>query len=110
MCIGVPMQVVEMRGVHALCRADGREEMVDMLLVGEQPPGTWILNFLGAAREVLTPEAAEQTRAALVALGDVMQGNDVDHLFSDLVDREPELPEHLRELVGVRSDEGLISK
>ncbi len=105
MCIGVPMQVVEMRGSHALCEADGRQELVDMLLVGDQPPGTWILNFLGGAREVLTADNAQQIRAAILAVGDVMQGqSEIDHLFADLVDREPQLPDHLKALVGQKPD------
>ncbi len=100
MCIGIPMQVVEMQGMHALCEADGRRELVDMLLVGEQAPGTWVLNFLGGAREVLSAEQAEQIRAAIAAVGSVMQGEQsVDHLFADLIDREPPLPEHLKHLV-----------
>ncbi len=105
MCIGVPMQVVEMRGAHALCEADGRRELVDMLLVGEQPPGTWILNFLGGAREVLTPQSAERIRAAITAVEGVMQGEaNIDHLFADLIGREPQLPEHLRPLVGAKPE------
>ena len=101
MCIGVPMQVIEMRDSHALCEADGKQELLDMMLVGDQPKGTWVLNFLGAAREVMTPEFAEQTRQALSALGDIMEGDisaskQIDHLFPDLVGREPQLPEHLQ--------------
>jgi len=98
------MQVIEMRESHALCEADGKQELIDMMLVGDQPKGTWVLNFLGAAREVMTPEFAEQTRQALNALGEVMAdqtpgNNQIDHLFSDLVNREPQLPKHLQALV-----------
>ncbi|HFD31414.1 MAG TPA: HypC/HybG/HupF family hydrogenase formation chaperone [Gammaproteobacteria bacterium] len=101
MCIGIPMQVVEMRGTYALCEADGKQELVDMILVGEQAKDTWILNFLGGAREVLTPEYAEQVRLALTAMEDIAGGNNqIDHLFSDLLNREPELPAHLQAQVG----------
>ena len=104
MCIGTPMQVVEMRESFALCEADGKQEMVDMMLVGDQPKGTWILNFLGSAREVLSPEYAKQVRQALSAIGDIMQGDEqIDHLFADLVGREPELPPHLRDQVVKKS-------
>lgn len=103
------MQVVEMRESFALCEADGKQELIDMMLLGDQPKGTWILNFLGAAREVMTPEFAEQTRQALNALDDIMQGDiqhnsQIDHLFADLVDKEPQLPEHLRALVPSTED------
>lgn len=94
------MQVVNMQGAYALCEADGKQELVDMMLVGDQPEGTWILNFLGSAREVLSPEYAEQIRSALTAISNIAEGGEqIDHLFADLVNREPELPEHLQELV-----------
>ncbi len=97
MCIGIPMQVIEMQGTHALCSSENDEELVDMVLVGEQPTGTWILNFLGAAREVLTEEKALQVKQALLAMNNVMLGDQqIDHLFADLIDREPILPPHLQ--------------
>lgn len=101
MCIGIPMRVVEAGTFAALCeepRSDGRIE-IDMRLVGPQAAGTWVLTFLGAAREVI--DAAE---AALIT--DVLQALDVamaggtppEHLFADLVAREPELPDFLKPL------------
>jgi hydrogenase assembly chaperone HypC/HupF len=99
------MQVVEMQGSYALCEANNTQEVVDMMLVGDQPKGTWILNFLGAARETMTPEDAEQTMLAHNAVSDVMQGGDqVDHLFADLINREPELPDHLKGLVPTNAE------
>lgn len=100
MCIGVPMRVVEGDGVAAVCEARGARERVDMLIVGAQPPGTWVLVFHGAARRVLTETEALQTIDALDALGIALQASDagreaIDALFADLVDREPQLPEHL---------------
>mmetsp|Transcript_6268 Transcript_6268/g.14402 ORF Transcript_6268/g.14402 Transcript_6268/m.14402 type:complete len:112 (-) Transcript_6268:669-1004(-) len=106
MCIGIPMQVIETRGTHALCGADGKQELIDMILVGEQSEGTWILNFLGAAREVLTEESAEHIRQALLAMSDIMQGDhQIDHLFSDLIDREITLPPHLQAEVSMQTTE-----
>ena len=68
-----------------------------MLLVGEQPPGTWVLAFQGSAVRVLTAEEAAQTNAALDALEAVLAGAaDLDAYFADLVDREPALAGHLR--------------
>ena len=97
MCIGLPMQVVEPRGRYALCRSGGELRTVDMILVGEQAPGAHVLVFLDAAREVLSAEDARKTADALTALSLVMQGEtSVDHLFADLVGREPELPAHLK--------------
>ncbi|MEW8312437.1 MAG: HypC/HybG/HupF family hydrogenase formation chaperone, partial [Candidatus Thiodiazotropha taylori] len=69
----------------------------DTLLVGDQPVGSWLLVFLNSAREVLSEQRAEQISQALQALDLALSGeSEVDHLFADLVDRTPELPEHLR--------------
>jgi len=100
MCIGIPMQVQRCEGNLATCLRDGQAQEIDMSLVGEHPPGTWVLTFLGCAREVLSAADAQRIDQALEALGAVMAGqSQIDHLFADLVDREPPLPEHLRRLV-----------
>ena len=96
MCIGVPMQVLESGPVWAWCDDGGERHQVDMQLVGPQPPGSWVLVFLGAAREVMGETQALRVRDALVAMQAVMAGESVDHLFADLLGREPQLPEHLR--------------
>jgi hydrogenase expression/formation protein HypC len=97
MCIGLPMQVVEQRGESALCLYRGEETVVDMMLVGEQPVGTWLLVFLYAAREVISEQKARQIADALEAMRLAMQGEtQFDHLFADLIDREPQLPEFLK--------------
>lgn len=98
MCIGVPMQVVRAEPFQAWCKGADGEAMVDMRLVGSQPEGTWVLTFLGAAREVLEPERAAQIQAALAGFRDAMAGHyDPAAAFADLVDREPQLPDFLRE-------------
>ncbi len=97
MCVGLPMQVIEPRGRYALCRYAEDVRTVDMILVGAQPAGAWVLVFLDAARETISSEQAAKTADALRALALVMQGEtSVDHLFADLVGREPELPAHLK--------------
>jgi hydrogenase expression/formation protein HypC len=97
MCIGLPMQIVEPRGRRALASLGGELREIDLALVGEQPAGAWVLVFLDAAREVISADQAQKTHDALKAVALVMQGEtSVDHLFADLIGREPELPEHLR--------------
>jgi hydrogenase expression/formation protein HypC len=91
------MQIIELRGESALCVYRGQQTLVDMMLLDEQPVGAWLLVFLDAAREVLTEQKALQITDALEAMRLAMQGdNQIDHLFADLVGREPELPEFLR--------------
>ncbi|MEM1090463.1 MAG: HypC/HybG/HupF family hydrogenase formation chaperone [Pseudomonadota bacterium] len=93
MCIGVPMRVKESGDGYAICEGMGETKQISTLLVGDQPEGTWLLTFLDAAREVLTEEDAVQITDAVTAVNLVMQGQtDIDHLFADLIDREPQLP------------------
>lgn len=97
MCIGAPLQVLETDGHHAWCGADGQRERLDMVLIGPQAPGTWVLAFQGAARQVLGDAEAQQARAGRQALAAVLAGDgDVDRFFADLLGREPTLPAHLR--------------
>jgi len=97
MCIGMPMQVVDIDDSFAWCEADGQRERLDMALVGTQPAGTWVLAFHGTARQVMSAEEAGQARAGRQALAAVLSGEgQIDSFFADLVGRTPQLPEHLR--------------
>jgi hydrogenase expression/formation protein HypC len=97
MCIGAPMQVVDAFESFAWCEGRGERARIDLLIVGPQPVGAWVLAFQGAARRVLSAEEAAQTNAALDALEAAIGGEEaLGAFFPDLVDREPELPEHLR--------------
>jgi hydrogenase expression/formation protein HypC len=99
MCIGVPMQVLSGAEGRALCEGRGKREALDLMLVGDQPLGTWLLAFRGAAVRVLSADEARQTNGALDALEAALAGDgDLDVHFADLVDREPVLPEHLRRI------------
>ena len=97
MCIGIPMQVQESGTGTAVCEGRGSRERLNCLMIGDPPVGTWVLAFQGAALRVIDPEEAAQTNAALDALAAVLAGEaNTDAHFADLVDREPELPAHLR--------------
>lgn len=99
MCIGIPMQVTEVRPGAALCTAANGRHLIDTSLVGDVEAGTWLMVFLGAAREVISAETACQAADALEALRLALEGeSDLDHLFADLAGRVPQLPEHLRGL------------
>ena len=99
MCLGVPVQVIETAGWTARCQGPDGEQTIDLALVGEQPAGTWLLTFLGAAREVIDAERAHAINNALAALGAAMRGDQagIDALFADLVERTPTLPAYLTE-------------
>ena len=85
MCMGLPMQIIESGFGSAICDYNGEQRQIDTMLIGQQEPGTWILVFVEAAREVIDEQTALQIRDALQALDMVMGGDDnIDHLFSDL--------------------------
>lgn len=96
MCIGLPMRVIECDGVSALVERYGRRQTVNTALLGRQEPGQWLLVHIDTAVQRLDEQEARQVDDALAALDGAMRGEDIDHLFADLVDREPELPPHLR--------------
>ncbi|WP_374264041.1 HypC/HybG/HupF family hydrogenase formation chaperone [Zoogloea sp.] len=99
MCIGIPCRVIEAGRWTARCVGPDGEQQVDLLLVGEQPVGAWLLTFLGTAREVIDAARAEAINNALAALDAARTGDRarIDALFADLVERPPTLPAHLME-------------
>jgi hydrogenase expression/formation protein HypC len=97
MCIGIPMQVVEAGPVYAWCEGMGERRRIDMRLIGDVAAGQWVLVFLESARELLSADDAARIGDALRALDLAMCGEQgIDHLFADLIEREPELPAFLR--------------
>ncbi|WP_101340456.1 HypC/HybG/HupF family hydrogenase formation chaperone [Cereibacter azotoformans] len=92
MCVGEPHRLASVEGIA------GRTEdgtLIDLSLTPEARAGDWVLCFLGAAREVITADAAAQIADALAALRAVMAGGEVGAAFADL-DRPPSLPPHLQ--------------
>jgi len=96
MCLGIPVQVLECGEHFARCAGRSGEVRVDLSLVGQQLPGTWLLTFLDAAREVIDARRATLINAALNGLEPAQTGaTDFSAFFADL-DREPQLPDFLR--------------
>ncbi len=96
MCLGVPMTIVETNGMSALCQRRGERRQVSVLLLDQPPVGALVLVFIDNAVRLLDAEEARQIDNAIDGLAAACNGEDFDHLFADLIDREPELPEHLR--------------
>lgn len=72
----------------ALCHGRNGDQEVNMMLVGPQQAGTWVLNFLGSAREVMTADDAAKMDSALEALAAIASGEKnvyTDSFFPDLV-------------------------
>jgi len=106
MCIGLPMQIREIGFGYAICEGMGIQREVDTLLIGDQPPGTWVLVFLNSAREVLSEDNAIKIADVVQAVNMIMANDSslstngmntqsIDALFADLIDREPPKPPSL---------------
>lgn len=99
MCLGIPMQVMELLSPsQARCADRGQMQVIDIALVAPVQPGDWLMTFLGSAREKMDEISAGNSLGALEALRAIMSGEEADiaAAFPDLVGREPQLPEHLR--------------
>ncbi len=88
MCMGLPMQVIEAGFGSAICDYNGEKRQIDTMLVGGTPPGTWVLVFIDAAREIISEKDASKINDALKSLSLVMNGGDgdVDALFADIIE------------------------
>jgi hydrogenase expression/formation protein HypC len=90
------MQILSVDGIAARA-TDGREEaLIDLSLTGPVAPGGWVLTFLGAARDIISAEEADQILRALDGLRALMQGDDLGDAFADLEQTTPSLPPHLQ--------------
>jgi hydrogenase expression/formation protein HypC len=96
MCLGIPMTLLADGDVTALCRRGAETRPVSLLLIGPQPAGTRVLVHIDTAVRVLDAEEADAIDRALEGLAAALDGRAFEHLFQDLIDREPVLPAHLR--------------
>ncbi len=90
------MTVVASDAFSALCERRGEQRRVSMMLIGAQAAGTQVLVHIDAATRVLDVSEARQIDDALDGLEAALRGDDFKHLFADLIDREPQLPDFLR--------------
>jgi hydrogenase expression/formation protein HypC len=65
MCIGIPMQVINVEPGFANVAGRGETRRVGTRLINDVEPGQWLLVFLDDAREVITPERAAEVNATL---------------------------------------------
>ena len=96
MCLGVPMKILAIDGIAATAEGAEGREVVDLSLTPDAKVGDWVLNFLGAAREIVTEDEADKITRALGGLRSLMNGGDLGDAFADLEESGPRLPPHLQ--------------
>lgn len=85
MCLGIPMQVIEVDGAFAWCEGRGRRERLNILWLEEVAPGDWVYAVLGQAREKLTAQRVGEINLALDGLAAALQGDaDLDVYFPNI--------------------------
>lgn len=103
MCIAIPMKIVALEEMKARCARKGRELEVDISMIEPPQPDGWLLVFQNRAIREIDEEEAREVEAALAATALAMAGEADEEAiragFGDLIDREPQLPEHLKKLV-----------
>lgn len=95
MCVGIPMRIISRTELAAQATDGTVTETIDLALTGPVEPGTWVLTFLGSAREVISEDEARKISAALDGLRALMGGGTLGDAFADLEETGPRLPPHL---------------
>lgn len=99
MCFGIPMEITQSEGIVAEAQAGDTVRRIDLALVGPQPAGAHVLVYINSAVRVLDAAEAARITDAISAVAAAADGAPFEHLIADLVDREPELPAHLKTAV-----------
>ncbi|MEM6775216.1 MAG: HypC/HybG/HupF family hydrogenase formation chaperone [Pseudomonadota bacterium] len=100
--MGIPLKVVAVgTDGRAQCVDRSGERvpaLIDTALLDHTPAsGSWLLTHIDVALRSLEEDEAGRIADALEALQRASRGEDFEHLISDLIDREPQLPPHLQE-------------
>lgn len=74
MCLGIPMQVVEIEGAFAWCEGRGQRKRINIFLLEGVVVGDWVYAVLDHAREKLSPEHVKEINLALDGLTAALQG------------------------------------
>lgn len=95
MCLGLPMRILERDGFFAVCERRGERRRVSLALLGDVPVGDYVLVHVDTALRVADADEVARVEDALACLEAAADGRPLDGFFRDL-EREPELPPHLR--------------
>lgn len=96
MCIGTPVQLLTSGGYSATALGTDGVRDLSLLLTGPLPAGAWVLAQGDLAIREITEDDADLIEQALAACLAAERGERWEDGFADLINREPELPAHLR--------------
>jgi hydrogenase expression/formation protein HypC len=74
MCMGIPMQVLDVTPGYARVRGRGEVKTVETALIDAPVAGDWLLVFLDSARERISAERAAEVDATLDLVAQAMAG------------------------------------
>ena len=105
MCMGIPLQVKSLGTDGLASCVDAKDTHyalpVQTALLDTPPkPGDWLLTHIDTAIRPLDADEARLIADALEAVDRAARGEDFEYLLGDLLDREPQLPPHLRDSAG----------
>lgn len=93
MCIGIPMEILSSDGHRAMARTPaGTVREIRLLLVGAVAVGSHVLVISDTAMREIDSDEARKIADALEATTAAAEGQPFEHLFADLIGREPQLP------------------
>lgn len=101
MCMGTPLKLIsidDMGIAECIDAADRAYFCRVQTVLLDVPPrvGDWILVHIDTAMRSIDEDEAIQIANAIAAVEAASKGEAFKHLVGDLLDREPQLPDHLR--------------
>ena len=73
MCLAIPAKIISVDGTTAHCEMSGVTKDVDISLTPRAMAGDWVIVHVGFALQVIDPEKAAETLAAMQAVADAQK-------------------------------------
>ena len=77
MCLAIPAKIISVDGTTAHCEMSGVTKDVDISLTPQAKAGDWVIVHVGFALQVIDPEKAAETLAAMQAVADAQKSGAV---------------------------------
>lgn len=73
MCLAIPAKIISVDDTTAHCEMSGVTKDVDISLTPQAKAGDWVIVHVGFALQVIDPEKAAETLAAMQAVADAQK-------------------------------------